>query len=203
MKNLSLISFILVIATALNANAGPLANRAERLADHLKSVEGEMTRRDADEARYAIDQLEYILQNYRESNGGGGRLVCLSNGESGVWEKFVMTDLMNNKQIGSYTSKQTCERLIQGQRRGLICISNGETGVWEKFGPLQMADKKILGGYTSLSTCEKIIQSSTQFLSCVSNGETGVWEKFTLLNRKTNKYMGGATSLESCLQTIR
>jgi hypothetical protein len=202
MKNLSLISFILVIATALNAHAGPLANRAEKLADRLKAVEGEMTRRDSEDARYAIDQLEYILQNYRESNGSA-KLICLSNGESSVWEKFVITDIMSNQKLGGYTTKETCESLLRNQRKGLICISNGESSVWEKFVPLQIADGKKLGGYTTLETCQTLVQKSTPFMACVSNGESSVWEKFMLLNRKTNAYLGGATTLENCLSSVR
>jgi hypothetical protein len=202
MKKLSLMVLCFTFSMISLAQAGSLADRAQDIADRLNSAERSLMGRDADDIRYALEQVDYLLQRYDRGDERSGQFTCLSNGSPGSYEKFVITDLGKNKRYGGETSKSTCQDLMRTQEKGLICLSNGSPGSYEKFSVFNFATAKNLGGETSLETCKTLIKNSKRSFMCVSNGSPGSYEKFGLLNRDTNARMGGETSLETCLETI-
>jgi hypothetical protein len=79
--------------------------------------------------------------------------MCLSNGQTGVWEKFNIYDMNTKNNIGGQTELSTCKNLINTSNRSFMCISNGQTGVWEKFTLLNRKTASKIGGQTEYSTC--------------------------------------------------
>jgi hypothetical protein len=202
MKKLSLVVLSLTFSMISLAQAGQLAERAQNIADRVASAERNLGGRDADDIRYALDQINYLLQRYDRFQNSDSQVSCISNGQQSVWEKFSITDLRTNKKMGGETSKETCQDLIRTQTKGLICLSNGQQSVWEKFTVTAVDSQAKLGGETALETCKTLIKAAKRSFICVSNGQQNVWEKFVLVNRENNARIGGETSLENCLATI-
>jgi hypothetical protein len=202
MNKSSLISFILSFSFLSFAHAGFLSDRAQDIANRLKNAERQLQGRDPSDVRYALDQLDYILQRY-DRGGNTSNFACISNGEPGSFEKFTITDLNTNQKLGSATSRATCEDLIQSQYNDLICLSNGEPGSFEKFGIYDFRTQKTLGAKSALNTCKSLVSRSSLNLVCLSNGEPGSFEKFTLFNRNTRQSIGAGTSISNCLSTIQ
>lgn len=184
------------------AQAGEIADRAANLADRLAAVEKNLNGREVRDIQYALDQIEYRIEALERWQGPTLQLTCLSNGSSGSWEKFFVTDLKSGTRFGGETEKQTCQKIISTQTRGMVCASNGSSGSWEKFKITKLDSNQVIGGETTFSTCQKLMEKSTRNYICVSNGSSGSWEKFTLLDRQKNQTIGGETTLETCLSTI-
>lgn len=197
MKALFLLSLCLFSSFA----HASLSGDAQGIANLLSRVEGQLHPRDADDVRFELQRIARILERYGRP-GPGVELICLSNGESGVWEKFYLYDANSNARLGGSTTRETCESLRNSARNALICLSNGESGVWEKFTPYDLSSKGTVGGATKLDTCKTLTERSTMNFMCTSNGEGGVWEKFTLYNRMQRSNLGGATTLEACVGSM-
>jgi hypothetical protein len=194
--------YILVIALLFSTAAhAQLSNQAHSIANMLSRVESQLHPRDAEEIRYNLQRTARLLERYGRVDGPS-ELICLSNGESGVWEKFYLYDAATNSRLGGATKRETCESLRNSARNSLICLSNGESGVWEKFTPYDLRAKANTGGATQLNTCQTLTERSTMNFMCISNGESGVWEKFTLYNRIQRSSLGGQTSLEGCMSSM-
>lgn len=196
-----LIALCALMLAPLAAHA-TIANQAQSIANQLNQVENRLHPRDAEEIRFSLDRVDQLLRRYGGNPGGPSELICVSNGESGVWEKFFVYNPATNSNIGGATSNANCRDVIASQRNGLICLSNGENGVWEKFQTYDTRSNMNVGGNTALATCKQLtVRSSDSFL-CVSNGENGVWEKFNLFNRIQRVNVGGSTSLDNCLSSM-
>ncbi|HRO67150.1 MAG TPA: hypothetical protein PL182_06275 [Pseudobdellovibrionaceae bacterium] len=175
--------------------------QSQRIADQLAAVEDQLDARDLEEVRDALDRIDWVLSRY-EDRGSRGSLVCVSNGSSGVFEKFRLTDLSTGKSIGGETSLETCRSALASQKFGLLCLSNGSSGVFEKFRIYDLARQASLGGETLFETCLKSVRQGTRAAICLSNGSSGVFEKFSLYNRLTNKRIGGETTFETCQSAL-
>jgi len=202
MNKSSLISFVLSFSFLSFAHAGILSDRAQDIANRLKVAERQLGGRDASDIRYALDQLDYILQAY-DRGGNATNFVCISNGEPGSFEKFTITDLNTNQKLGRATSRATCEELIRSQANDLICLSNGEPGSFERFSIYDFQTQKSLGSESTFNTCKSLVSRSSLKLVCLSNGEPGSFEKFTLYNRSIQQSIGSGTSISNCLSTIQ
>ena len=80
-------------------------------------------------------------------------LMCVSNGESGSYEKFMPFDINKRQTKGGGTDVKTCASLIQRSTPGFICLSNGQSGSYEKFRLFNRDQDKPLGGETQLQQC--------------------------------------------------
>lgn len=179
-----------------------LANRASAVADHLSQIEDRLNEEDARTIRRALANIETILEDYGGGGDGGQpSAVCLSNGQSGGFQKFV--PYVNGRTLGGYTSHSTCDLLIEKMAKGLICASNGQTGGFQNFTPVETSSGNTLGGSTSQQTCFNLIETANRNFMCVSNGQTGGFQKFTLFDRNSGQALGGSTSYDTCVGSIR
>lgn len=186
-----------------------LSSEMQILSDKVGEIEDSMSARDRASIRELLRRIGNITEQY--SNGPihgpqhdphGRHAVCVSNGETGTWEKFRPVSLSNNQALGGFTSKQTCETLVRTSRRDVICSSNGETGTWEKFRPMSIFSGAGIGGYTSLNTCTGNLGQNKSRLLCISNGEQGTWEKFAIYDLRADKTLGGYTQLNTCRNIV-
>jgi hypothetical protein len=207
MKTLNTFSILLAscffvgsLASA-QARSGSLSTTAQEIANQLASVERDLSPRDRQQIQYSLDQLSYLLSPYNRG-GSSSHLSCISNGSGGAFEKFYVTDLDTNQQLGGATSAQTCRKLIDSQNAGLICVSNGSGGAFEKFSVYDVSARKEIGGASELNLCIQTVTSASRDFVCVSNGSGGAFEKFALYNRRTGQKIGGETNLQNCLISI-
>lgn len=178
-----------------------LAERAQKVATHLKDVEAQLSSQDYEEVRFALDRLELSLSRYQKKEIRMS-LSCISNGSDGEFERFKPTDLATRRTMGGGTSLASCRRLVEQQVNGMMCVSNGSDGEFERFVPWNLKIHSKVGGGTGLDSCLTLIAKSTAGYMCVSNGSDGEFENFTLRDLKTGSKVGGGTSLENCLAAI-
>lgn len=186
---------------SITNSSAELASRAGAVADGLSQVESQLSEEDSRTIRRALVRIETILEDYGGSGGGQPAAVCLSNGQTGSFQKFV--PYVNGRILGGYTSHSTCQLLIEKMAKGLICVSNGQTGSFQNFTPADAASGGVLGGSTSQQTCLNLIETANRNFMCVSNGQTGSFQKFTLLDRNSGQVLGGSTSYQTCVGSIR
>ncbi len=197
-KALALITALVLTTQA--ASAGTLADRARSITFTLQNVEFKLTNQDRLFILGSLQEIEGILngtptQPYK-------KLVCLSNGSTGSFEKFAPHDLNTNQIVGGYTDKGVCQELVKRQNAGLMCVSNGSTGSFERFTPMDLQTFSKLGGETTLQSCHQIVARATYDLLCTSNGSTGSFERFTLYSRRTGQEIGGETSFNNCMESL-
>lgn len=193
----------LLMISASTAQAGTLADQANRLAEKLAAVEQDLRRVDAEDIEYSLRNLQRLLDRYEDAQAL--RLTCVSNGESmAAFERFRLVDLRTGQRLGGETTAQTCQALLKSQENGLVCISNGETmAAFERFGIYDSKLSKRLGGFTSLENCQALVKKSTRELVCVSNGETmAAFERFRPTSRLTGQAIGGETQLSTCVNSL-
>lgn len=192
----------LALLTSLSAFAqGRLSSAAQNLADKVQQVEAELHPEDARELSFLLDRADRLLSRYDARPGQG--FTCVSNGDFGNFERFLVASTRTGETLGGGTSNATCQRLLRSQKNGLICISNGDFGNFEKFAVYSSLRRGKIGGETSLANCERAISTSSSQLVCVSNGDFGNFEKFTLTNFRTGQSLGGETNFETCLRSVR
>jgi hypothetical protein len=198
-----------------------VAQNARIISDKLLQVENRMNPVDRDKVaqlslridvlanKYAVGQpipmpnpLPFPLPGLIPQNFGS-QVICISNGDTGSFEKFRPILLSNNTALGGWTQKQTCEVLVSTATWNLMCLSDGDTGNFEKFVIYDKQNQQTLGGKTSFETCKTLISRSNPQLVCVSNGDNGSFEKFTLINLFNQQSIGGQTSLQNCIQSIK
>lgn len=197
----TLISAVFVVASFAHAQPREsLADRAQKIANQLQAVQSKISYREEDSILRSLEVIEYILSHYRSY--AGDQLSCVSNGSSGVFEKFYITDLDTGNKIGGETSLNSCREVIESKSHGMICLSNGSSGVFEKFTPFDVKSKKLVGSETNLKSCLELVSNASDAFICASNGNSGVFEKFYLLNRETGRTIGGETSRENCLASV-
>lgn len=189
-------SLILALCAAFPAQA-KLAPRLERISETLYQVEDQLRPQAYEEIRYLTERIEAVLRTQPDLDSP--RMICVSNGETGVWEKWTPYNTGSQQSYGSATAKDRCQRIIQTVTNNLICTSNGESGVWERFTVFDLKLGINIGNQTSFESCLHVVSRSTRQFVCVSNGETGTWEKFSLFDRKSNSAIGGQTALQNCL----
>jgi hypothetical protein len=196
--NLSKFFVMGLMFSSITQAASPRIERLQAQVQKLTAVESQLSTDEVHAIDYYIGGIENALSKYQSS----AQLVCLSNGESGVYEKFQITDPNSGAVIGGLTTFETCKQLIASQSQNLICLSNGEAGIYEKFGPYDVVRKTQNGGVTELKTCLSLVSQATPMLMCLSNGEAGIYEKFHLWNRNLAKVLGGDTQLMQCLTSM-
>lgn len=190
----------LVVVFTSFAQAGPLADQAQRVADRLRSIENELSRRDASDLFRSLDNAEYILEGYRGS--GSETLSCIGDGQPPAFQKFYITDLNTNSKLGNGTSLSTCQEILKNQQNGFMCLSDGQPPAFEKFTLYQRDEKRSLGRGTNFNTCKSLVQQSTSSFICLSDGQPAAFEKFTLFNTRTNKVIGAGVSYNNCVASI-
>ncbi|MGZ3806371.1 MAG: hypothetical protein ACXVB4_19325 [Pseudobdellovibrionaceae bacterium] len=201
-RHLSILMFsVFAISSFAQAQVrATTAERAQYMAEQLKSVESQMSYGDLDAVAYSLDRIERILLHY--SSVSTTKLSCMSNGSSGVFEKFYIANLNTGKNLGGETTLEYCRQAVEKKKDGMVCVSNGSSGVFERFTIMDAQTEKQIGGGSSLDTCVDLIAQSNAGFVCVSNGSDGVFQRFNLYNRKTDQNIGGQTSKESCLASI-
>lgn len=199
-----LLTSFLFSSTLLAQSNADLSTKAALVAEVLQEVEGQLSPLDKKYIRESLNLSLEILSNYGDTSGvtpgygGKQKFICISNGQSGVWEKFSVMDIKNNTKLGGETSKTQCQASIEKSNFNFICTSNGQSGVWEKFSIYNLKANSKLGGETSFEKCTEITNSSKNGLICVSNSQSGVWERFSIYDSKSGDKFGGETSYESC-----
>src|SRR5665213_2464960 len=141
---------VLALTTVLTLSSVALADssRSEYLqnqAQRLSRIENDLNPQDRDALDHYLAMIDRVIDHYRPSTPA---YVCVSNGETGPFEKFTVTDPATGTHYGAETTLSSCKQAIQGVNQGLICASNGESGAFEKFVPLDLTRQKNLGGYT-------------------------------------------------------
>ncbi|MBC7691161.1 MAG: hypothetical protein H7222_05280 [Methylotenera sp.] len=167
----------------------------------LKSVERQLALQDQQILDYYLAAIDSVLSRY-PSPMPSASFMCISDGQSGPFERFTLTNTATGATLGNPTTLDTCRKLLLVQKYDLICLSNGENGPFEKFAPYDTVLGKFLGGPTAFKTCQTMVTRSEPSLLCTSNGEGGPFEKLSLYNRKLDRAIGGGTQLEQCLSTI-
>lgn len=204
MKSLILITSLFISSTILAQSNKSLSDKAARVADSLQSIEDQLSSQDRKALRDSLDFALQILSSYDNipgnfpGNGGGRNFICVSNGQSGSWERFYVMDLQKNQKIGGETSKAQCHESISKSNSTFICASNGQSGSWERFSIYNSRTGSNLGGETSFEKCAQATNSSRNGLVCSSNGQSGSWERFSIYDFKEGTKLGGETSFESC-----
>lgn len=184
------------------------ADQLAALALKLGAVERQLSPGELDSLDRHIAGIERALARANPSGppgppgATGPKLACLSNGQSGSYEKFTLSDPATGAPYGKATSMQNCQQLLTVQSQGLLCVSNGESGSYEKFGLYDLARNKLLPGWTKLASCQSLVQRASGPFVCKSNGESGSYEKFQLYNRETEKALGGQTGFDQCLASM-
>lgn len=191
----------LVVAFTSFAHAGPLADQAQQIADRLRAIENELSRRDASDIFRSLDNAQYILEGYR-GGGSSENLACIGDGQPPAFQKFYLTDLDTNSRLGNGTSLSTCQAILQNQKNGFMCLSDGQPPAFEKFTLYQRDVKRSLGRGTGFNTCKALIDQSTSSFICLSDGQPAAFEKFTLFNTRTNKVIGAGVGYNTCIASI-
>lgn len=141
---------LLIIFTSF-AHAGPMADQAQQIADRLRAVESDLSRRDASDLYRALDNAKYILDTYPQIRAE--KYACLSNGMGPAFQKFFLTSLTTNTRLGGGTSLGRCQAVLAAQKDGLICLSNGQSSAFEKFTLFNIRTNSAIGDYTSYDMC--------------------------------------------------
>lgn len=166
MKSLFVLISSLVLSSSLLAQSNrSLSDKAARVAEALQGVEDQLSPQDRKYIKDSLNLSLEILSNYTDvsgdlpGNGGNGsrNFICVSNGQSGVWERFSIYNSKSGSKLGGETSYEHCGTLIKKSTRNLICVSNGQTGVWEKFQLINRANNSQIGGETTLENCLETI----------------------------------------------
>lgn len=177
-----------------------LADRAYQISEVLSEVEDQLHPVEREVIRRNLRRVELVLDIDENRSPSLPRLLCLSNGDRGSFERFGVYH--DGKMIGGYTSATKCDTIVTQSRLGLICLSNGDTGSFERFTPNHYVKNQNLGASTSLQTCLDLVAKATRHFMCVSNGDTGSFQRFRLLDRSRNTTIGGWTSLENCMKSL-
>jgi hypothetical protein len=180
------------------ASADDLYTKAMAVGHQLRGVQDKMHPDDYRYVERSLDSVMDVLKRY--GDGGLADIICVSNGETGSFEKFM--PYTGGKTLGGGTSKTNCQTMIRGQHADLMCLSNGEIGSFENFSVYDLYIGKEIGGGSSLANCLNVVARATPSYVCVSNGEIGSFEKFQLIDRSSNKEVGGETSLSNCLEML-
>lgn len=202
MKFLVTLILILGFSTSALAQTPPrLSERVKRIAEKIRLNETVMDPADTQALRNLASRMEGILASYEDTQTPQG-FICLSNGQSGSFEKFNIYNSLTGTIIGGETSKIQCEQSVQSAKNDLICVSNGQTVSFERFSVFDSLKNRVLGGETSFASCLKTVDRSSLAFVCVSNGQSVSFEKFTVYDRKNNRPLGGETSLDNCLSSL-
>lgn len=188
------------VARAQTNDHSSLRHNARKVLTKLDHVADQLSTRDADHIRRLLEEIDWTLSNYQDPVRR--QLLCVSNGDTGGFEKFGVYDAAKRAIVGGYTSKANCQSVIAGQNVDLICVSNGDTGGFEKFTIYDLNIQENIGGSTSLSKCQNVVSKANRLFVCASNGDTGGFEKFQIFDRSHGQSVGGPTSLENCLAAI-
>ena len=190
-----------LLGTFSAAQASPLAEKSQRITSFLMTNEDKLTTYDHRDVDNLLQNLEVLLSKYG-SGSNEPKLICVSNGSSGSFEKFSVYNFSKKVNLGGETSKERCYEVIARKNLGLLCVSNGSSGTFEAFTPFDYPRNVKVGGETSLETCLLTVQKAKKEVLCVSNGSRGTFEKFSLFDRNDGKIVGGETSLENCLDSL-
>jgi hypothetical protein len=180
---------------------GPRTERLRALTQKLATAESQLNASDQQSLDHHLDSIERILRGF-PSAGPTTSFSCISNGQPGSAEKFLITDTSTGTPIEKPTSLATCKQLVAVQNQDLICVSNGDPGNAEKFDVYDVGRKRKKGTYTDLKTCQTLVSRANATLVCQTNGQPGSAERFHVYNRTLDKVLGGDTSLDQCLSAI-
>lgn len=202
MKLLSILILTLLSVSAfsqMEIRDSRLAEKAERIANRIRAVESELSRRDQKIISIALADIQEALSYYGGGNGGTKTLICLSNGE--YFEKFQLYNAVGDKRIGPFVEKEDCQSSInRTSNRGVTCVSNGE--YFKKFQLTNVYSGVTMGKHAEEDSCVKSLESiSPAGFTCVSDGE--YFEKFKLTNIRTGNTLGNWVSESSCFEALK
>ncbi|MFV8259140.1 hypothetical protein ACNQKP_15135 [Bdellovibrio bacteriovorus] len=155
MKKLVFLVIGLVLAAGgagAQAAKASLTERAQKLSAHLKGVEGQLIYADYEEVRDSLDRLELVLSRYQKPEVRSS-LVCISDGNADLFERFLPTDLNSGAAFGGATTRKNCETLVAQATENFMCVSDGNADLFERFIVYDIKKARKVGGGTSLKSC--------------------------------------------------
>jgi hypothetical protein len=210
--NIVLIMLFAVTAVAQNNTEGQRhrsRQSAKELAAEVNQLVAnhshELSFHDQESVKYHLATIRGVFR-MNGLKGDADKLVCLSDGYSGSSEQFRLHDIRNKKDIGRWTSKQSCEfsrSLLSTNVRRLTCLSDGYSGSSEQFRIYDLNKAADIGRWTSKDSCQSAVETSYRGLVCLSDGYSGSSEQFKVYDLDSGESIGRWTSKQSCLDVVR
>jgi hypothetical protein len=214
MKKFTSLVLLLAITASVTANAQTEQQQHSQRRKSLVELSNDVSELVTNYSSFLSDRdkldvgykMQEIIATFRDYNivENTTSLMCLSNGQDSVFEKFRVYDSKKSVSIGNWSSKESCQFSVNSVNRlGLTCLSNGQDSVFEKFRIYDSQNSANVGIWSSKESCAlAITKMNAKGMTCLSNGQDSVFEKFKLYNVRTNSSIGEWTSEESCLSSL-